>query len=69
MLLNEDHLAVQDAVRAFVQAEIAPHAAAWDRTHQFPKAAAAAAWPHSAATASRCPPSGTAPGWTTWRCR
>ncbi|KQW46197.1 MULTISPECIES: acyl-CoA dehydrogenase family protein [unclassified Roseateles] len=36
MLLPEDHLAVQDAIRAFVQAEIAPHAAAWDKTHQFP---------------------------------
>jgi hypothetical protein len=36
MLLPEDHLAVQDAIRAFVQAEIAPHAAAWDRTHHFP---------------------------------
>ena len=39
MLLPEDHLAVQDAVRAYVQAEIAPHAAAWDKSHQFPKAA------------------------------
>ena len=38
MLLSEDHLAVQDAVRTFVQAEIAPHAAAWDKSHQFPKA-------------------------------
>ena len=37
MLLSEDHLAVQDAVRAFVQAEVAPHAAAWDRDHTFPK--------------------------------
>ncbi len=37
MLLSEDHLAVQDAVRNFVQAEIAPHAAEWDRTHRFPK--------------------------------
>jgi butyryl-CoA dehydrogenase len=36
MLLTEDHLAVQDAIRAFVQAEIAPHAAAWDKNHQFP---------------------------------
>ncbi|WP_374438621.1 acyl-CoA dehydrogenase family protein [Inhella sp.] len=36
MILSEDHLAVQDAVRAFVQAEIAPHAAAWDKNHQFP---------------------------------
>ena len=39
MLLSEDHLAVQDAVRQFVQAEIAPHAAEWDKTHQFPRAA------------------------------
>ncbi len=38
MLLSEDHIAVQDAVRSFVQAEIAPHAAAWDKSHQFPKA-------------------------------
>jgi alkylation response protein AidB-like acyl-CoA dehydrogenase len=38
MLLSEDHRAVQDAVREFVRAEIAPHAAAWDKSHQFPKA-------------------------------
>ncbi len=38
MLLSEDHLAVQDAVRSFVVAEIAPHAAAWDKSHQFPAA-------------------------------
>jgi butyryl-CoA dehydrogenase len=38
MLLSEDHLAVQDAIRHFVQAEIAPHAAAWDKSHQFPAA-------------------------------
>jgi len=38
MLLSEDHRAVQDAVRAFVQAEIAPQAAAWDKSHHFPKA-------------------------------
>ena len=38
MLLSEDHLAVQDAVRAYVQAEIAPHAAAWDKSHHFPAA-------------------------------
>jgi alkylation response protein AidB-like acyl-CoA dehydrogenase len=36
MLLSEDHLAVQDAIRAFVQAEIAPHAAAWDKNRHFP---------------------------------
>ncbi len=39
MLLSEDHLAVQDAVRSFVQTEVAPHAAAWDKSHAFPKAA------------------------------
>jgi alkylation response protein AidB-like acyl-CoA dehydrogenase len=38
MLLSEDHLAVQDAVRAYVQAEIAPKAARWDREHHFPAA-------------------------------
>ncbi len=36
MLLSDDHQAVQDAVRQFVQAEIAPHAAAWDKSGQFP---------------------------------
>ena len=39
MLLSEDHIAVQDAVRSYVQAEIAPHAAEWDRTHQCPAVA------------------------------
>jgi butyryl-CoA dehydrogenase len=38
MLLPEDHQAVQDAVRSYVQAEIAPHAAAWDKSHHFPAA-------------------------------
>ncbi len=38
MLLNDDHLAVQDAVRAFVQDRIAPNAARWDREHHFPAA-------------------------------
>jgi butyryl-CoA dehydrogenase len=36
MLLSEDHRAVQDAVRAYVQDQIAPYAAAWDKSHQFP---------------------------------
>jgi len=36
MQLPDDHRAVQDAVRAYVQAEIAPHAARWDRECQFP---------------------------------
>ena len=38
MLLSEDHRAVQDAVRAYVQDRIAPQAAAWDKNHHFPKA-------------------------------
>ncbi len=37
MQLSEDHRAVQDAVRAYVQAEIAPNAARWDRECHFPK--------------------------------
>jgi alkylation response protein AidB-like acyl-CoA dehydrogenase len=37
MLLSEDHRAVQDAVRAYVQDRIAPKAAEWDKTHHFPK--------------------------------
>jgi len=36
MQLSEDHRAVQDAVRAYVQDHIAPQAAAWDKTHHFP---------------------------------
>ncbi len=39
MLLSDDHRAVQDAVRSFVAAEVAPHAAAWDKAHTFPQAA------------------------------
>jgi butyryl-CoA dehydrogenase len=38
MLLTEDHLAVQDAVRAYVQDRIAPQAAQWDKSHHFPAA-------------------------------
>ncbi len=38
MRLTEDHRAVQDAVRSYVQDRIAPNAAAWDKSHHFPKA-------------------------------
>ncbi len=38
MMLSDDHRAVQEAVRQYVQAEIAPHAAAWDKSSQFPAA-------------------------------
>ncbi|MEP7297996.1 MAG: acyl-CoA dehydrogenase family protein [Burkholderiales bacterium] len=37
MQLSEDHRAVQDAVRDYVQDHIAPQAAAWDKAHHFPK--------------------------------
>jgi butyryl-CoA dehydrogenase len=37
MLLSDDHLAVQDAVRAYVQDRIAPQAARWDKAHHFPR--------------------------------
>jgi alkylation response protein AidB-like acyl-CoA dehydrogenase len=38
MQLTEDHRAVQDAVRAYVQDCIAPNAARWDKEHHFPAA-------------------------------
>lgn len=36
MLLSDDHRAIQEAVRAYVQDRIAPQAAQWDKTHHFP---------------------------------
>ncbi|MDC7696639.1 acyl-CoA dehydrogenase family protein [Vogesella indigofera] len=36
MLLTTEQEQVVDAVRDFVQGEIAPHAAEWDKTHSFP---------------------------------
>jgi butyryl-CoA dehydrogenase len=39
VLLTDEHLAVQDAVRTYVRAEVLPHAAAWDKQHHFPAAA------------------------------
>jgi alkylation response protein AidB-like acyl-CoA dehydrogenase len=38
MLLSEDHRAVQDAVRAYVQDRIAPFAGDWDKLAHFPTA-------------------------------
>ncbi len=38
MQLSEDHRAVQEAVRAYVQDRIAPQAAQWDKSHHFPRA-------------------------------
>jgi alkylation response protein AidB-like acyl-CoA dehydrogenase len=37
MWLSDDHRAVQDAVRAYVQERVAPQAAAWDKSHHFPQ--------------------------------
>ncbi|MDM0072404.1 acyl-CoA dehydrogenase family protein [Variovorax sp. J31P207] len=39
MLLSADQEAIRDAVRAFAQAELWPHAPRWDREHSFPKEA------------------------------
>jgi hypothetical protein len=36
MLLTEDQRMVRDSVRAYVQDQIAPKAAAWDKSHTFP---------------------------------
>ncbi|MBL0728324.1 acyl-CoA dehydrogenase family protein [Piscinibacter sp. HJYY11] len=36
MRLSDDHRAIQEAVRAYVQDRIAPQAAQWDKTHHFP---------------------------------
>ena len=38
MQLGEDHRAVQDAVRSYVQDQIAPNAARWDKDSHFPQA-------------------------------
>ncbi|MFN5048022.1 acyl-CoA dehydrogenase family protein [Roseateles sp.] len=38
MLLSEDHRAIQDAIRSYVQDQIAPKAAEWDKSHHFPAA-------------------------------
>ena len=37
MILNDEQIQVRDAVRAFAQAELWPHAAGWDKAHHFPK--------------------------------
>lgn len=39
MLLNDDQLMIRDAVRAFAQEQLWPHAAKWDKEHHFPKEA------------------------------
>ncbi|MGW8389518.1 acyl-CoA dehydrogenase family protein [Pseudoduganella sp. HUAS MS19] len=37
MILNEQHEMIRDALRAFSQERLAPHAARWDKEHHFPK--------------------------------
>ncbi|MBU6436314.1 MAG: acyl-CoA dehydrogenase family protein [Betaproteobacteria bacterium] len=37
MLLTQDQEMIRDAVRAYVQEQVAPHAAAWDKAHTFPR--------------------------------
>jgi butyryl-CoA dehydrogenase len=39
LILNEEQEQVRDAVRAFAQVELWPHAARWDKEHYFPKEA------------------------------
>lgn len=39
MLLTAEQEMIRDAVRAFAQEQLWPHAAEWDRNHTFPKAA------------------------------
>ena len=39
MRLTDEQKLVQDTMRAFAQAELAPHAAQWDREHAFPREA------------------------------
>ncbi|MEN9383001.1 MAG: Acyl-CoA dehydrogenase [Pseudomonadota bacterium] len=39
MLLTQDQEMIRDAVRAFAQEQLWPHAAEWDKTHHFPQAA------------------------------
>ena len=41
MLLNADQEAIRDAVRAFSQEQLWPHAPLWDREHTFPRQALA----------------------------
>jgi butyryl-CoA dehydrogenase len=39
MLLNPDQESIRDAVRAFAQEQLWPHAARWDKEHHFPQEA------------------------------
>lgn len=37
MLLTEEHRLLRDTLREFAATRLAPHAAAWDRDHSFPR--------------------------------
>ena len=37
MRLTQEQAMVRDSVRSFAKAELAPHAARWDREHTFPR--------------------------------
>ncbi|CAG1000615.1 butyryl-CoA dehydrogenase [Burkholderiales bacterium] len=39
MILNEQQRMIRDTLRSFAREELAPHAAAWDREHHFPREA------------------------------
>lgn len=39
MVLNEQQRMIRDTLRAFSREQLAPHAAAWDREHRFPREA------------------------------
>jgi alkylation response protein AidB-like acyl-CoA dehydrogenase len=39
MLLTDEQRQIRDTLREFARAELAPHAAAWDRDHPFPREA------------------------------
>jgi butyryl-CoA dehydrogenase len=41
VILSPEHEMIRDAVRAYARAELAPHAAEWDRTSAFPRQALA----------------------------
>jgi len=41
MLLTQEQLLIRDTMRQFARERLAPHAAQWDREHQFPRAALA----------------------------
>ena len=69
MLLSDDHRAVQEAVRQYVQAEIAPHAAAWDKSHQFPRRATEGPGRPGLLRRGGAGRAGWGRGWITWRWR